>query len=229
LRWLAQESRLHAFKQKPEAKFKKQAKNMKTKLLFLVTTMLISASGCTFAQTKTVDRISKNGNAKPPKTLNDNQKATRQTNTPEQLVKNLYTVHDAELKTSNFRILSRKNRVLLDRYFDKNLADLIWRDLTAHRNDIGVIDFDLFYNTQDPQIKKLVVGKAQIVGDKATVPVTFTNSGAKFRISYLLALKDNAWKISNIEYGKDENLLKYFKEAKQSSTINPDAFDISKL
>jgi hypothetical protein len=49
----------------------------------------------------------------------------------------------------NSNILSNKSRKLLDKYFDRNLANLIWKDLTTHRNEYGVIDFDIFYNTQD--------------------------------------------------------------------------------
>ena len=129
-------------------------------------------------------------------------------NSPDAVIKDLYKTHEKD----NGKILNGKSRVLLDKYFDKNLADLIWKDLTTHKDEVGVIDFDLFYNTQDPDIKKLVVGTPKITGDKATIPVTFENSGRKETLIYSLSQQKNAWKISDINYGEGNTLLKYFKE-----------------
>jgi Zn/Cd-binding protein ZinT len=130
---------------------------------------------------------------------------------PEELVKDLYKTHEKD----EGAILSGKNRKILDKYFDKNLANLIWKDLTTHQDEIGVIDFDIFYNTQDPQIKNLKVNPAKIEGTKATVPVTFTNGGAKETVTYLLTQQNGDWKISDIKYRDAGTLLKIFKENEQ--------------
>ncbi len=70
----------------------------------------------------------------------------------------------------------------------------------------------MFYDTQDPQIKNLQIHRAQTMGDKATVSATFTNSGVKGRIIYVLVQKNDAWRIADIKYGNGESLLNYFGE-----------------
>ncbi len=128
---------------------------------------------------------------------------------PDALVKDLYKAHDRD----NGAIVQGENRKILDKYFDKNLANLIWKDMTTNKDEVGVIDFDIFYNTQDAEIKNLNIGAAKIDGDKASVPVTFVNFKIKNSLTYQLVKENSAWKISNIDYGKGENLLKYFKES----------------
>ena len=142
-----------------------------------------------------------------------------QQTTPEALLKDLYRVHAEDFKRNTDRIINGKSRTYLDKYFDKNLADLIWKDLTAERDGVGVIDFDLFYAAQDMDIKNLVVGQAKITGDTAIVPVTFANYGQKEKLSYTLTQNNNgAWKISDISYGTGDTLLKYFKEDALNNT-----------
>ena len=67
-----------------------------------------------------------------------------QSSAPETVVKELYKIHDQDLKNSSDRILSGENRQNLDKFFDKTLADYIWKDLTTERDEIGVLDFDPF-------------------------------------------------------------------------------------
>ncbi len=135
---------------------------------------------------------------------------------PDALIKDLYKTHDA----NNGAIVQGKNRKILDKYFDKTLADFIWKDMTTNQNEVGVIDFDIFYNTQDAEIKNLNVGAAKIDGDKAVVPVTFINYKTRYNVTYQLVRENSAWKISNIDYGKGENLLKYFKEDAANNSDN---------
>lgn len=133
----------------------------------------------------------------------------QQTNAPDALIRDLYKMHDKQPGA----IVQGKNRAILDKYFDRNLADLIWKDMTANQNEIGTIDFDIFYNTQDPDIKKLSVGAPQISGERASVPVTFENYGTKNSLTYSLVKQKGTWKISDINYGAGNTLLKYFKES----------------
>ena len=140
--------------------------------------------------------------------------------TPDALVRDLYKTH----AKNNGAILDGKRRALLDRYFDKKLADLMWKDLTTHKDEVGVLDFDPFYNAQDIQIKKLVVGQPKIDGDKATVVVTFENYNQKETINYLLVRQNSVWKISDIKYSDGSGLLKYFKEDAQNNTASEEHF-----
>lgn len=132
--------------------------------------------------------------------------------TPDAVLRDLYKLHDQDLKSNRDRILNGKSRVNLDKYFDKTLANLIWKDLTTHKDEVGVLDFDPFYNAQDFDIKKLVVGQSNINGNRATVVVTFENSGRRDRLTYSLVQQNSVWKISNITYTDGSSLLKYFKD-----------------
>lgn len=137
--------------------------------------------------------------------------------TPESVVKELYKIHDQDLKGSGDRILTRKNRKTIDKFFDKTLADFIWKDLTTHVDEVGVLDFDPFYNAQDFEIKSFTVGLPKVSGGKATVTVKFQNFEKKETLSYQLVKEKKGWKISDIKYSDGSSLLGYFREdAKQN-------------
>jgi hypothetical protein len=137
---------------------------------------------------------------------------------PDALVKDLYKTHD---KNSG-AILDGKSRKLLDKYFDKTLADYIWKDLTTHKDEVGVLDFDPFYNAQDIEIKNFNVGAPKIEGDKATVPVTFQNFDRKDTLIYSLVRQNSAWKISDIKYTDGSTLVGYFKQDAKTSGVKTD-------
>ena len=132
---------------------------------------------------------------------------------PDALVKDLYKTHDK----NNGAIFDGKSRRLLDKYFDKTLADFIWKDLTTHTDEVGVLDFDPFYNAQEIQIKNFAVGKPKINGNKATVLVRLQNFYRKETLSYRLVRRKNAWKISDIKYTDGTSLLGYFKEYEKNA------------
>ena len=134
--------------------------------------------------------------------------AAGQAKTPEGLVAELYKLHDAEKDP----FAKTKDRPLLDKYFAKTIADLIWRDFTEAVNEVGAIDADPLYNSQDPQIKNLVVGKSAIKGNAATVAVNFTNTDQKVTITFELSKASGVWKIENILYGDGDSLLKWLKD-----------------
>ena len=138
---------------------------------------------------------------------------------PEMLVAELYKQHDAK-KSPFFQI---KNRALVDRYFTKPLADLIWKDANASQGEVGAIDADPLYNAQDIEIKNFAVGKGDIKGEAATVTVTFTNFGEKMTILYSLKLIDGAWKIDNIDYGGGSSLMKWLKDTYSNKSENKPA------
>lgn len=144
------------------------------------------------------------------------QIGTASAETPDALVRDLYKLHDQDLKGSNDRILNGKSRIVLNKYFDKTLADLMWKDLTTHKDEVGVLDFDPFYNAQDFDIKRLVIGQPKTVGDQATIVVTFENGGRKDRLIYSLARQNSAWKITDIRYTDGGSLLKYFRDDAKS-------------
>lgn len=155
-------------------------------------------------------------NTLSPSPTVETQTQTQTAITPDALVKDLYKTHEKNAGT----IVQGKNRQILDKFFDKNMANLIWKDMTTNQDEVGVIDFDIFYNTQDPDIKNLVVNAPKITGDKATVLVTFINYTVKNTLTYSLVKENSNWKISDINYGGTDSLLKYFKESEQSENQN---------
>jgi hypothetical protein len=120
---------------------------------------------------------------------------------PDAVVANLYKQHK---KRSPF--FQTRSRALLDEFFEKNLANLIWKDAVASKGEVGALDFDPLYNAQDTDIKNFVIHKPAYREGKAEVLVSFENFGEKQRILFDL-VSQTGWKIANINYGKGSNLL----------------------
>jgi|GEM_PF-830740 len=138
---------------------------------------------------------------------------------PEDLVADLYKAHDAQ-KSPFFQT---KDRALVDKYFVKSLADLIWKDAVSSNanNEVGVIAGDPLYNAQDMEIKNFSIGKGDVKGDSATVTVTFVNFDQKQSVKFLLKNVNNAWKISDIAYNNIDSLVNWFKAEPKGSTPGP--------
>jgi len=120
---------------------------------------------------------------------------------PTQLVADLYRQHKQQ---SPF--FQHTNRALVDRYFDKKLADLLW-NMPNSPDEVGPLDGDPLYNAQDMDIKNFVVHPAALLNESATVLVTFTNIGKKQEVKFLLAMNKTGWKITNIKYDDGTDLI----------------------
>jgi len=128
---------------------------------------------------------------------------------PETVVKELYRVH----KNGYGHVFEKQGRKLQQKFFDQKLAALIWKDLTqTPEGEVGNLDFDPLYNAQDTQIKSFRVGASAIKGDTATVPVTFMNYDQKVKIDFRLVNTKAGWKISNIVYSGDSDLVKILSQ-----------------
>src|SRR5438067_9339682 len=75
--------------------------------------------------------------------------------TPDGLVASLYQAH--RQKHSPF--FQTRSRALVYKYFEKLLADLIWKDAVTSKGEVGVIDGDPLYDAQDTDIKKFAIKK----------------------------------------------------------------------
>jgi len=141
----------------------------------------------------------------------------------EALVADLYKQHDA--KKSPF--FQTKNRALVDKYFTKSTADLIWKDAVNSKGEVGALDGDPLYAAQDMEIKNFAIGKAEIKGTNATVPVNFTNYGQKVTVKFLLKMVGTEWKIDDIIWPEGDSMVKVIKD-NYSDTGSPSttgAFD----
>lgn len=161
---------------------------MKIKTIFLAACLLAFGSVC-FAQAK--------------------KKAEMHSSTPEQTVKNLYASHNAD-KSPFFQ---STDRALVDRFFVKTLADLIWNDAVCQEKQGGIcnLDFNVPYATNGgdhTDASAFKIGAAEYgEGNRqlADVPVTFKlfvtkeNPGEAITILYRVEQEKNkTWKISDI-------------------------------
>ncbi|MDQ3801665.1 MAG: YbjP/YqhG family protein [Acidobacteriota bacterium] len=195
--------------------------NKKITESILLLTLLISTFSCVSVNRTTEEATNSAANViTTTDSVDSNVEATSantggaaQQNTPDALVRDLYKTHSRD----SGAILDGKSRKGIDKYFDKTLADFFWKDLTTHRDEVGVLDFDPFYNAQDIEIKNLKVGEPKIEGDRATVIVTFQNFDRKESLTYSLARRSGAWKISDIKYTDGSSLLGYFKDYEKNN------------
>ena len=129
--------------------------------------------------------------------------------TPDAVVRELYRVH----RNGYGHVFDKSGRKLQQRFFDANLANLIWKDLTeTPQDEVGRLDFDPLYNAQDIKITRFRVGAPAVEGDKATVHVTFSNYDRKEDLKFLMTKTPTGWKISNIDYRENFDLLKILTE-----------------
>src|SRR5437762_14284294 len=101
---------------------------------------------------------------------------------PGALVADLYKAH--RRKRSPF--FQTRSRALLYKYFEKSLADMIWKDAVSSKGEVGVIDGDPLYDAQDMDIKNFAIGKAVFEDGKARLTVSFDNFGQKQSIIFVL-------------------------------------------
>jgi hypothetical protein len=169
-------------------------------ILILITLSAFLAVACTTASVANqTNNTNAAAEATPASSGQGSAGGAQMQTAPDALVADLYKQHDA--KKSPF--FQSKDRALVDKYFAKPLADMIWKDATRkNQNEVGVLDGDPLYNAQD----------------KATVVVTFDNFSAKQTLKFSLAQEKNAWKISDIDYGEAGTLVKWFKEGDGSQT-----------
>lgn len=159
---------------------------MKARILFAMVTVLLCATFfCALAQTS----------------------ATKE-KSPDALVADLYKAHDH--KRGPF--FQTKSKSFLYAYFEKSLADMIWKDRVTSKNEVGVLDGDPLYDAQDMEIKNFAIGKAESEVVKAKVTVTFENFGQQKTLIFMLGKGSTGWRINDIDYGSEGTLRGWFKQ-----------------
>lgn len=152
------------------------------------------------------------------------QTTSNATIAPDKLVRDLYKAH----KAGQGPFFQTKNRALVDKYFTKGLADLIWKDAVKARGEVGAIDFDPLYGSQDPQVSNFIImdtgwgGESKFgPDDKAVVQVTFKDSGRERMVSFqFMQGKDKKWKIYDVHYrgnGDELRLVNILTKAASTS------------
>ena len=134
---------------------------------------------------------------------------------PDTVVRNLYA---ARKRTATDPFFQTKSRARLDRYFTKEIGDLIWKDAvtSARAKEVGALDGDPLYNAQDMKITAFRIKPPQYGEGNlnlADVPVTFRNFGKEETILFRLE-KDRlgVWKITDIFYPGNEDSASSLKK-----------------
>jgi hypothetical protein len=131
-----------------------------------------------------------------------------QTISPNGLVADLYRQHNH--KHSPF--FQTRSRALLYKYFEKGIADLIWKDAVHSKGEVGAIDGDPLFDAQDMEIKKFAIKTPRYEADRALVDVTFENFGKPQTITFIVAKGKTGWRIRDIVYSEGRTLLAELKE-----------------
>lgn len=165
---------------------------MKTVKLFLLVAVMLLCSG--FSATA-------GQRSKPSKPMS-----------PRALVTDLYRQHK---QRSPF--FQRRSRALLDKYFARELANLLWQDARSSGDEVGALDGDPLFNAQDMDIKNFSIHDGVGGPRMVVMPVSFENFGQKHEIKFRLFSGGGTWRIANIEYDDGSSLLDILKRDRESS------------
>jgi hypothetical protein len=140
---------------------------------------------------------------------------------PDAILRELYKAQDA----GKGPFFDHKNHNLAEKYFTKELAALIVKDAAKSDDELGAIDFDPLYDSQDPQVKNFKIGAvqwgdirkgAEHPGDDASalVFVTFKDNGEAHELRFTFKQQpDKTWRILDIHYPDKTSLLQILRTA----------------
>ena len=138
------------------------------------------------------------------------QSAASKRTGPDTLVADLYQAN--KQKRSPF--FQTRSRALLYKYFEKSLADLIWKDAVHSKGEVGAIDGDPLYDAQDMEIKKFAIKKPRYKEGRALVDVTFENFSKPQTIGFIVVKAKTGWRIRDIVYSEGRTLASELKESR---------------
>lgn len=126
------------------------------------------------------------------------------TRTPVAVIRELYKAHN----NGKGAVLDGKEKAILLKYFDKKLTDAMWKELTSNSEEVGNLDFDPFFNSQDIQISNIQVTGPAVAKEKTVVTVSFSNYGQNTIIKFHMRNTEGGWRAENIVYDDGSDLLK---------------------
>ena len=143
-------------------------------------------------------------------TTTETASASRPVVGPDSLVRALYQQHN-DGKSPFFQTNSRP---LVETFFAKKTAALIWNDAVTANGEIGKLDADSLYNAQDTDITDFAVQPPifREANRTADVPVRFSNYGHKQTIRFAFIEESGNWKISDIHYANGLHLLQILNQ-----------------
>lgn len=123
---------------------------------------------------------------------------------PDAVIKALYAAHMPSVQGKGEPVYMVPK--LRARFFSAALARAIARDIAESKKtgEVGVLDFDLMTNSQDPEVKDLQVAVVGAEAGKARVEARFTEHDTAMVITYVLTVEGGAWRIFDILYKDDK-------------------------
>ena len=116
---------------------------------------------------------------------------------PAAFIRELYKEHDA----GRGPFFQDDDKKVIARWFDARLTELIWKDAVEAAGEVGRLDADPLYDSQDTEyMKNLMVRTVARKGDTARVLVTYDQFHHKYTIDYRLKRGKNGWRITNIHW-----------------------------
>ncbi|GAB4028764.1 hypothetical protein GCM10028809_17280 [Spirosoma gilvum] len=126
----------------------------------------------------------------------------------DRLVRALYFEHST--KENPFR--ETKDRTLIDQFFAKPTADLIWTDAQKISGKVNRSKINLLFKAPDAAVKKTWVEPAAVGGSKSVVYVTFLNNNKPGDIRVeLTQITGNRWRITEMTYPDSTRLTQLLK------------------
>jgi hypothetical protein len=124
-----------------------------------------------------------------------------------ELVAQLYKEHSG--KSDPLRYPA--SRKLLPSYFYKPLLDLYLKDQEAAKGEVGKIDFDPLYDSQDFEISDFNLVVLPNKKGLGYVAARFKNMGVDQEIIFALQRTKMGWRIADIRYKDGRSLWKILK------------------
>ncbi|GAB3980852.1 hypothetical protein GCM10028806_49320 [Spirosoma terrae] len=100
----------------------------------------------------------------------------------------------------------KKDRSLIDQFFAKPTADLIWNDAQRGTGKINRAKINLLFNASDEAVKKIWVEPAAVGDTRAIVYVTFQQNGNPVELKVDLLQVSGRWRITDIIYPDGKQL-----------------------
>jgi uncharacterized protein YecT (DUF1311 family) len=127
---------------------------------------------------------------------------------PAQLVRTMY---ENDRKGVPDPVYQVRTRASIEQWFDKELADLIWRDLVDAQGEVGRMDGHYLFDAQDDEVKNLEIRTIENKDGRARVLATFDFPMEKGIAEFHLRAADNGWRITDIVYPGRGSYVKYLQ------------------
>lgn len=116
---------------------------------------------------------------------------------PSAFVRSLYDQDQRGVPDPVYQV---RTRASIQQWFDKPIADLIWRDLVDAMGEVGRMDGHYLYDAQDNEITNLQVRTVEQKEDRARVLATFDFPPEKRSAEFHLKRTADGWRIADIVY-----------------------------